>query len=261
MAAQTARGAVFLFTDYTVRGPYVGQLHARVLERGGGELAAVDLMHDAPAFRPDRAAYLLASLLPYLPDNAVVAAIVDPGVGTERRALAMEVDGRWLVGPDNGLMAVAVHRAHTVAAYEVPPPSASIPATFHGRDVFVGAAADIARTGQPPAGAEAVESWEGADWPLDQDVVVYVDGFGNLMTGRRAATARADSVLEIGGCRLGYAEKFADVPVGEGFWYGNAMGLVEVAVNAGSAAETFGAGLDTRCYWHSAGSATTRRGT
>ncbi len=242
-------GAAFLFTDYTLSGPYVGQLHARLHEGTDGRLASIDLMHDAPAFRPDLGAYLLAAVIPHLSAGATVLAVVDPGVGTDRAGLGLWLDGRWVIGPDNGLLAIAAQRAQEVSAYQLPPAEAAASATFHGRDVFAKAAAAVGTTAAVPSGFCPISDWVGRDWAIDWDVVVYQDGFGNLMTGRRVETAPEPARLEIAGCELPRARKFADVSPGEAFWYGNAMGLVEVAVNAGSAAKSLGAGPGTSFYW------------
>lgn len=140
-------GVVALFTDYGYQGPYVGQLKARLYDyttRSQFRLPPViDLMHDAPVFNPRSSAYLLASCLPYLPDNSVVLAVVDPGVGTQRFGLALEVMDRWLVGPDNGLLAIAAKRFSSAQVYQLAEP-AGISATFHGRDVFADVAAELA---------------------------------------------------------------------------------------------------------------------
>jgi len=251
---QRARpGAVFLFTDYTHLGPYVGHLHARLRQAFDSAPEVVDLMHDAPAFRPDCAAYLLAANLKYLPPDAVVLAVVDPGVGTERGGLALRADGRWLIGPDNGLFAVAARDFADVQAYCLPPPPPGTPATFHGRDVFADAAAEVAVTDRPPRGSEAVETWVGHRWPRDWDALIYTDGFGNLISGRRGETAPDQAELVVGGERLARAAKFADVPAGTAFWYVNALGLVEVAVNSGSAAQRLAQGPGAVLDWRARG--------
>ncbi|ABM61607.1 protein of unknown function DUF62 [Halorhodospira halophila SL1] len=246
-------GAVFLYTDYTRLGPYVGHLHARLLQAVDPAPTVIDLMHDAPAFRADCAAYLLAANLPYLPADAVVLAVVDPGVGTERPGLILRAQERWLIGPDNGLLAVAAQDGADVEAYRLPPAPPGIPATFHGRDVFADAAAQVAATGRPPSGAERVDHWVGQKWLRDWDALIYTDGFGNLISGRRGASAPSHADVLIGGEALGQAEKFADVPEGTAFWYVNALGLVEVAVNSGSAAARLGAAPGTPLRWRPRG--------
>lgn len=101
---------VGLFTDFGLAGPYVGQMKGRLLTLAPAT-AVIDLMHDAPAFDPRSAAYLLAALVPEWPADMVVMAVVDPGVGGARRPLVAEIDGRWFVGPDNGLFELLWRRA------------------------------------------------------------------------------------------------------------------------------------------------------
>ena len=100
---------IALFTDFGYQGPYVGQMKA-VFGNSPDRISVIDLMHDAPVFNPKASAYLLAAIINYLPKETVVVAVIDPGVGSSRKALALNADGRWLVGPDNGLLeVVALH--------------------------------------------------------------------------------------------------------------------------------------------------------
>lgn len=96
------RRLIVFFTDFGVTGPYVGQMHAVARSLAPG-VELVDLMHDAPAFQPRPAGHLLAALMGDLPPGIILVGVVDPGVGTQRRAVALEIGPRRLVGPDNGL--------------------------------------------------------------------------------------------------------------------------------------------------------------
>ena len=234
---------IFLFTDFGYAGPYVGQVKAVLAQQAPG-VPVIDLMHDAPAFRPDPAAYLLAAAARALPSGALVVAVVDPGVGTERPALAMACGGGWLVGPDNGLLAVLAARRGARQAWRLQvPPGAS--ASFHGRDLFAPAAAALAVGGEPPPGSVPVTSWVGRDWPGERPEVIYLDGYGNAMTGLHAESMDPGAGLELAGVRLTRARTFADVPPGRAFWYANSLGLVEVAANRASAAALLGLGVGT----------------
>ena len=102
---------ILLFTDFGYEGPYLGQMKA-VLSTIAPDKRVIDLMHDAPAHNPHSAAYLLASLVSEMPPNAVCLAVVDPGVGSSRPPIVLRVDGRWFVGPDNGLFELVQRRAH-----------------------------------------------------------------------------------------------------------------------------------------------------
>lgn len=228
---------IALCTDFGLGGPYTGQVKA-VLARMAPQVPVVDLFADLPAFSPQLAAYLLAAYVERLEPGDVVLAVVDPGVGSARRALIVEA-GLWLAGPDNGLFEPILRRARAWRAWSIEVPAEeSIAATFHGRDVFAPAAARLA-LGEAPQGPE-VEPTRFPDWPDDLSAIVYVDHYGNAMTGLRAASLAADAVLEVAGQRIARQRIFADVPQGEALWYANANGLAEIAVNGGSAAASFG---------------------
>ena len=231
---------IAIFTDFGAEGPYVGQMKAAIAAVAPA-VPVVDLMHDAPAFRNKAAAYLLAALAPSLPEGAVVLGVVDPGVGrVDRRAVVMRAGDRWFVGPDNGLFAVAARHAGASEWWEIAWRPERLSSTFHGRDLFAPVAARIA-VGEAPPGprfdaAEAV----GMDWLADLGEIVYLDRYGNAMTGIRAATLPVDSRLEIGGVGIRRARTFSDVAPGEAIWYENSCGLVEVAMNRADAAATMG---------------------
>lgn len=230
---------IVLYTDFGYQGPYVGQMKA-VLHRGAPATAIVDLMHDAPSWDAMASAYLLAALLRPFPQKSVFVAVVDPAVGSARAPVVLQADGRWFVGPDNGLLHVVARRAAEARWWRITWQPPSISASFHGRDLFAPVAAALAR-------GDDIE-WLGApvlpwcpDWPEDLPAVVYVDGFGNVMTGYRALSAGgAGTKVSVGSLTIPWARTFSDVPHGRGFWYENAHGLIELAVNQGSAAEQFG---------------------
>src|SRR5690348_15322031 len=139
---------IVLFTDFGATGPYVGQVKA-VLAREAPQQPVIDLLHQAPAMNPRASAYLLASLAPSIKGDAAFVCVVDPGVGTARRALALRADGRWFVGPDNGLLDVVARRARETEWWEIAWRPQDLSATFHGRDLFAPVAARLAR-GETP---------------------------------------------------------------------------------------------------------------
>ncbi|MEM9682014.1 MAG: SAM-dependent chlorinase/fluorinase [Pseudomonadota bacterium] len=229
---------ILLFTDFRQDGPYVGQMHAVLAQRAPG-LPVIDLMHDAPAHDPRAAAYLLAALVPEMPAACVCCAVVDPGVGTDRPAILLEADGRWFVGPGNGLLEIVRRRAQAARQHLLTWRPERLSDSFHGRDLFAPAAARLASDGAVPAdwlgGAAAGRA--GADWPDDLAEVIYVDGFGNLMSGLRADGVAETTRLEAGGETIDHARVFGEVPGGTLFWYRNSIGLVEIAQSRGRAAE------------------------
>ncbi len=230
---------IVLFTDFGLEGPYVGQVRAVLLREAPG-VPAVDLCHDLPAARPDLAAYLLAAWIEAFPRGCVVLAVVDPGVGSERRALALEAGGRWFVGPDNGLLAIVARRGGATACRTLDPGAAPLSASFHGRDLFAPAAARLARGEFPPGRDCEAAGLVGGDWPDDLARIAYIDRFGNAATGLRAAGIGTSATIEAGGRRIAHARVFAEAAPGELFWYENANGLIEIAANQASAAALLG---------------------
>jgi hypothetical protein len=166
--------------------------------------------------------------------------VVDPGVGSARRPLIVETDRATFVGPDNGLMS-RLPGIVRVSVIDWQPSRLS--ATFHGRDLFAPVAARLATTNTVPKTPAAIDDMVGADWPMHRDEIVYVDGYGNLMVGRMLEDVSEINGLRIGAEQLTNAGTFSDVPAGAAFWYRNSLGLLEIAVNGGSAAERFGLAL------------------
>ena len=223
---------IFLFTDFGYAGPYVGQMIGAILAIDAN-LAVINLMHDAPAMRPDLAAYLLPAVCRNLPENAIVVAIVDPGVGSERPALVVKSGTRSFVGPDNGLLSKLpdIDRVE-----EIDWRPSTLSSSFHGRDLFAPVAARLALGNPVSCSPSNSPAMVGHDWPCDLDRIVYIDRYGNLMSGLSAEKLQKNRRLSIGDMDIGYADTFSAVPAGSLFWYGNSQGLVEVAANGTSAA-------------------------
>ena len=236
---------IVLFTDFGLDGPYVGQMKA-VLHGEAPGVPLVDLMADAPAFDAKAAAYLLAAYAPSFPAWCVFLAVVDPGVGGPRLPLAVEADERWFVGPDNGLLAPAARRAETARVWQITWRPDRLSASFHGRDLFAPVAACLARGEAPPGNSSPIAKMTGADWPDDLPEIVYLDRFGNAVTGLRAAGLPEDAILSVAGHRLGRARMFSAVAPGAAFWYENTNGLAEIAVNQGRADRLLGLKLGDR---------------
>ena len=226
---------IVLLTDFGLDGPYVGQLQA-VLQQQAPGVPVINLFSDLPPFDIQAAAYLLPAYVQGFPPGTVFVCVVDPGVGSARPGVVLEVDGRWYVGPNEGLFAVLARRAGRVECRALPEPD-GVAASFHGRDVFAPVAARLARGGAVVAEPLATEALEQPDWPDELFRVVYIDRFGNALTGVRASVMDAAALLEVNGQVLRPARTFADVRPGEALWYANSNGLVEVAVNRGRACD------------------------
>src|SRR5690606_15375754 len=170
---------------------------------------------------------------------AIFFCVVDPGVGTEADPpVVLDLGGRRFVGPDNGLFDLAARRSEVRSACRIDWRPASLSASFHGRDLYAPVCAMLAL--DRPFACTPFPWQDRHGWPDDLWEVIYVDGFGNAMTGVRASRLGPGTRLSAGGRTLDSARTFAEVPAGRPFWYVNSSGLVELAVNGGSAASVLG---------------------
>lgn len=140
---------IILFTDFGLAGPYVGQMHLAITRYAPG-VRVIDLFHHVPAFDIRAGAYLLPAYTRDCPKGAVIVAVVDPGVGGQRRPIMMGADGCTYIGPDNGLFELVVRRAKRTDVREIEWRPTRMSTTFHGRDLFAPVAAMLAR-GDAPA--------------------------------------------------------------------------------------------------------------
>jgi len=221
---------IVLFTDFGLAGPYTGQMKV-VLHREAPGVPVIDLFADAPMRDPRSAAYLLAAYAAWFPAGTILLAVVDPGVGGERPPVVVEADGIRYVGPGNGLFELVRRRARAVTVSEIAWRPPALSASFHGRDLFAPVAAMLARGASPETIARDAGWGRRPDWPDDLAEIVYIDHYGNAMTGLRAATVAADALLSVRGTQVHPARTFSSVPTGSAFWYENSNGLVEIAVN------------------------------
>ncbi len=271
MARPDARPFVSLLSDFGARDPSAGIMRS-VIYGIATDAIVTDISHEVAKFAVRDGALLLWCAVPYTPVGAHVA-VVDPGVGTARRSVALEtLRGDFLVGPDNGLLLPAaarlggVTRAHVLenAQYRLPVVSSS----FHGRDVFAPAAAHLVMGVPIDFMGPAIDprSLVLLDWPepevydgLLRSSVVYLDTFGNaklsalgghmvnafanLVPGERLWVRIEDgrAPRDIG---LPWVGTFGHVAPGQGLIYDDSYGRLCIAVNQGSAVRQLGLGLD-----------------
>ncbi|MEK9671279.1 MAG: SAM-dependent chlorinase/fluorinase [Rhodospirillaceae bacterium] len=227
---------ILLFTDFGWEGPNLGQLKT-VLLAEARDVPVLDLMHDAPVFDPRRR-IPLSALSDRIPSGAVVLAVVDPGVGSVREAVALEADGRWFVGPDKGLLVIVARRAAEWRAYEIVWRPENLSSTVHGRDLFAPVAASPARGMGPGAGKLAeipLKKVLREDWPDDLSEVIYIDRYGNAISGIRGENLSPKDAVLVQKFDIQGEMTFSDVPDQALFWYVNSHGLVEIACNKGRA--------------------------
>lgn len=235
---------IALFTDFGLAGPYTGQMLA-VLHRDAPGVPAISLFADAPAGQPKPCAYLLAAYAAWFPPGTVFLAVIDPGVGSARRGVIVEGDGRRYVGPDNGLFELVMRRAASTRTWEITWQPPGLSASFHGRDLFAPVAARLAAGADPASLARPIEPLREPGWPHDLAEIVYIDHYGNAMTGLRGASVPPAAQIAAGGHTIPPARTFSAVPEGTAFWYVNSNGLVEIAVNRGRASDVLGLAVGT----------------
>ena len=231
---------VALFTDFGSHDIYVGQLHAAA-KRTGLDSSLIDLFHDVNSFDIRAGASLLAAMLDYLPNDAIVVGVVDPGVGGERLPIAVELGERWLVGPDNGLFSRSVAWSTSEARYWTFETPIDVAKTFHGRDVFLPVAIELARGDfgrmrQVEDKDEFSTHRDAEEIDGDDYRVIHVDHYGNLISGIRGTEIAYHQTIVIAGRTLVHADHYECVPTGECFWYVNSIGLLEISTNQASAA-------------------------
>ena len=257
----TPKLPITFLSDYGHQDDFVGVCHG-VIQRTAPGALVIDLVHALPRHDVRTAALTLRNTLPYMPVG-VHLAVVDPGVGTARRAIALRAsDGRLFVGPDNGLLSLAIAQSggleKSVDLRDSPYRLEPVSATFQGRDIFAPVAAQLA-LGTP---LEQV----GEDFPSDELVqlelpmvaiargdltarALYTDRFGNIQLNASAddmATAGftpEDPLrVEAGGVAANarYVSTFADAPARSLLVYVDSYGAIALAVNGGSAAAALG---------------------
>lgn len=240
--------AIVLFTDFGAQDLYVGQVKA-VLEAGAPRARVIDALHGAPAFDIEAAAHLLAALAPYYPRDSVFVGVIDPGVGGARDAIVLRVDGRTFVGPDNGLFSVLWARGRRRSCRRIVWRPAGLSASFHGRDLFAPIAAAIAARRLPRGSTVQARGPRVLFGAGDRAAIIYIDHYGNAMTGLRAERRARAARLRVGRRRLPYARVFEAAPRGAAFWTVNSLGLVEIAANRASAAKRLGLRVGRRVAW------------
>jgi S-adenosyl-L-methionine hydrolase (adenosine-forming) len=246
------RPIVFI-TDYGRADEFVGVCHG-VIARIAPDARIIDLTHDIPRQDVMRGALTLARATTYMPTDAIYVGVVDPGVGTERRSIAVETaTGALLVGPDNGLLSAAwAALGGAQRAVEVTDPSVMlfpVSKTFHGRDVFAPAAAHLAAGVPLEDVGRALEPSQLRILEMPGPMVAAgalgcrvsgVDGFGNVQLNARPPdldAAGLGSMLQVAGRTIPRVGMFADVPEGVLAAIVDSQGYVALVVNHGSAAE------------------------
>ena len=247
---------ITLMSDFGVSSPYVAQMKG-VLSTRQPDARVVDLTHSIPAQNVQAGAVVLDDLAPWFPEGTVNIAVVDPGVGTDRRILAAKV-GRWnFVMPDNGLLTPLVDRFELKSIVELNRPEfwlSAVSSTFHGRDIMSPVAAGISRGVPIEELGSPVTDWIRMDIPRAtvgrreiEGEVIYVDSFGNLITNVLAEDVSQADVFNIAEHQAaGLVRTYAEQTPGRLVALIGSSGRLEFAVVDGSAVEQLRAGQGTK---------------
>jgi len=242
---------ITLLTDFGTSDSYVAEVKG-VLLSGAPGATLVDVSHAVPQGSIATASYLIGRTWRHFPKGTVHFIVVDPGVGTTRRAVAVGRDGHFFVAPDNGVLTSVIGSGAEV--WTLAEPEGASP-TFHGRDLFAPAAARLAMGAtladvgalvlEPPVLlASPIPQYEGK---RVHGEVLHIDRYGNLVTTLTTGVVPPYAILESEDMEIGPIRRtFSDVGKGELLAYWGSSGLLEVAVRDGSAARRLGIGIGGR---------------
>ncbi|MDY6786208.1 MAG: SAM-dependent chlorinase/fluorinase [Cyanobacteriota bacterium] len=237
---------ITLSSDFGLQDVYVGVMKGAIA-RVNPTLTVIDLTHDIPPQNLMAARFCLLNAHPYFPPGTVHVAVVDPGVGSKRRAIAIETADSYLVGPDNGIFSGVLNNSPPQAAIELDNPdywrSQSASTTFHGRDIFAPIGAYLA-SGTPmqrlgstidPATLIRLDLPQPQPTPAGlKGCIQYLDRFGNAIANIPAIAGKSWTVA-ISDRLIPSGTTYSDVCVGEPIALIGSHGWVEIAVNGGSA--------------------------
>ena len=248
---------ITLLSDFGLRDPYVAEMKAVILSICPNA-SIVDMSHEVNKYDVRMGAYILARAAPYFPKGTIHVAVVDPGVGTKRKPLIVTTEHSTYVGPDNGLLMLSAQKEKVIDVHEITNPKymlRNVSSTFHGRDVFSPAAAYLAK-GIPASnfGPEINDfcvpnfAQPSILEQLIKGEVIYIDGFGNVVTNITAEHLKLINIKE--GKRLSVALKnknitvklcstYGDVPANTPLAVVGSGGFLELAVNQGDASKSF----------------------
>ncbi len=245
-----------LTTDFGIADHYVGTMKGVILRTCPGA-QLIDISHEVPPYSLIAGAYVIAQAAPYFPDGTVHMVVIDPGVGTSRRAIVLEADDQVFVAPDNGVLSLVIAEETEFRAFEIVRRDLMLPVlstTFHGRDIFAPVAAAVAqRLIKPeelgPELNDLILLPELAPQRIRRDWwhgrILSIDRFGNVITNFRlenTAILTKSFRLEIGNFFVEeFQTTFAHAPAGVLFAYLGSSNYIEVGLNRENAALYVGA--------------------
>jgi S-adenosylmethionine hydrolase len=262
------RKVVGLISDFGF-GPYAGIMSEVVRCLGA---TPIDIDHSVPPFSVEAGAYIALESYKWLPKGSSLAVVVDPGVGTQRRAIIIKTRNYYLVGPNNGVLYPAALDDGIVSVYEIDVlkllnlikrysrckgfEDHKLSYTFHGRDIFAPAAALLALGVEPEEFSSEMDVKDLVELRLDSFIreddtykfkVIYIDRFGNVVLSSRLMPFNIGEEVTVFSkevkLKAKIARTFQDVNLGEMLLYINSFGFLEIAVNQGNASSRLGVNI------------------
>lgn len=248
---------ITLLSDFGLKDPYVAEMKA-VISTICPRARIIDTSHLIEKFNTRMGAFVLASASYHFPKNTIHVAVVDPGVGTKRRALLVETKRAFYIGPDNGLLMLAAQKEGIQHAYAITNPKLMLPRvsfTFHGRDVFAPAAAHLANRMTPSDFGPEIDDYVVPTFakPVLKDgeltlEILHTDDFGNIITnviGKDLEKMRIKpkNLLSIKlknkSLKIRFFETYGDVTRDVPLTLIGSHGFLEIAINQGNASKKF----------------------
>jgi S-adenosylmethionine hydrolase len=247
---------IALLTDFGTRDYFVASMKGVILSIDPAAVI-VDIAHDIPPQDISEAAFTLRACYRDFPAGTIFVAVVDPGVGSARRAILAEAGGYYFIAPDNGLLGFVLDNEADARVFEISNPeffAANISSTFHGRDIFAPAAAHLSRGADPAQFGPRISDYvcvsETKPNFSEQGIeaeVIHIDRFGNLVINLSQNDLPGKFIIEIGDRVIETQRKFyAEAPEGEIFSIMGSAGFLEISVRNGSAKDLLGAGKGDR---------------
>ena len=243
---------ITLTSDFGLKDPYVAEMKGVILTLSPNA-TLVDITHGVEKFNIRMGAFMLASAAPYFPKGTVHLAVVDPGVGTERRAILIQTKLGFFVGPDNGVLTLATQNQGIEHIYELDNPKFTLPkasCTFHGRDVFAPAAAHLDLGVKPFKFGPEVKDPVNPEFAIVRQrndsfigEVLYVDSFGNIVTNISSTEIAQAKTINVKikelSLKFTFGKTYAQAKPQEPIALFGSRGFLEIALNQANAAEKF----------------------
>lgn len=248
-----AKKIITILSDFGLEDPYVAEMKGTILSINPNSIL-VDVTHNVAKFDIQNGAFILSSATPYFPKGTIHIAVVDPGVGTKRRAIVIQTKKGYFIGPDNGLLILAAEHQGILRIHQLTNPKfmlSGVSSTFHGRDVFAPAAAYIEKGTKPEKFGPEIHEPVRPEFSKIKHTkdgitcrVLHIDSFGNIITNlsKTEATKLPENLnikIQKNELKIKLKKTYGETKPNEAMALIGSHGFLEIALNRGNAAEKF----------------------